>query len=90
MNHLKWAYFNAVDRNDRDSANNTVTLCTNRWYLHLFFWALDRVIHVLFVVVCIFAKNNIGPKKWISYTTKHGGRSKFQIELGLDLLNYAI
>ena len=35
-------HFNAVDRNDRDSADYTTSLRTNRWYLRVFFWLLDR------------------------------------------------
>ncbi len=83
-------HFNAVDRNDRDSSDYTTSIRTNRWYLRLFFWVLDRVVHVLFVIVCVLAKSNIGPKRWCRFLTKNGGRRKFQIELGLDLLNYAI
>ena len=29
--------FNAVDRNDRDSADYTTSIKTNRWYLRIFF-----------------------------------------------------
>ena len=38
-------YFNAVDRNDFDSADYTTSLRTNRWYLHIFFWLLNREVH---------------------------------------------
>ena len=33
--------FSAVDRNDRDSADYTTSLHTNRRYLHVMFWLLD-------------------------------------------------
>ena len=37
-------YFNAVDRNDRDSADYSTTIRTNRYYLRIFCWALDRAV----------------------------------------------
>ena len=83
-------HFNAVDRNDRDSSDNTTTMRTNRWYLRLFFWVLDRVVHVVFVVACFCVKYDVGPPEWKSYLNKNGGREKFQIDLGMQLLNYAI
>jgi len=44
-------YFNAVDRNDQDSSNYSVSLRTARWYLHLLFWLADRVMHRTYTVV---------------------------------------
>ena len=82
-------HFNAVDRNDRDSADYTTSLRTNRWYLRVFFWLLDRVVHQLYVTVIYSALNDIGPEVWKIYLKKHG-RRKFQIDLGRDLMNYAI
>ena len=49
-------YFNTIDRNDRDSADCTTSLQTNRWYLGIFFWLLDRVVHQLYVTVVYCAK----------------------------------
>ncbi len=37
--------FNSVDRNDRDSADYSTTIWTSRYYIQIFCWALDRVIH---------------------------------------------
>jgi hypothetical protein len=54
--------FQAIDRNDRDSADSTVSICTNRWYMRVFFWIVDRVIYCLFVVVVFCAKDNVGPE----------------------------
>jgi len=34
------SYFNAVDRNDRDSADYSVSVRTNRYYLRIIFWIL--------------------------------------------------
>jgi hypothetical protein len=40
-------YFNAVDRNDHDSADYSTSICTNHYYLLIFGWILDRVIHAM-------------------------------------------
>ncbi len=47
------ANYNAIDRNDRDSADYSTTLRTNRYYLRIFCWALDRVI-TLYMLLCVF------------------------------------
>ncbi len=52
--------FNAVDRNDRDSADYSTTICTNRYYIGIFCWALDRVIHATYVIVCNLSKAGMG------------------------------
>ena len=54
-------HFHAVDRNDRNSADYTVLIRTNRLaYLRFFFWILDRVVHILLVVVDYCAKSKLG------------------------------
>ena len=45
-------YFHVMDRNDRDSSDYSTTIRTNRYYLRIFCWALDRIIHHLYVIVC--------------------------------------
>ena len=84
------AHFNAVDRNDRDSADWSTTIRTIRYYLRIFFWQLDRVVHTCYVVVCYLAAAGIGDPKWNKYRNKNYGRHDFQIDLGMALLNYAI
>ena len=86
--YVEW--FNAVDRNDRDSADYSTTIRTNRYYIRILCWALDRVLHACYVIVCECAKANIGPTRWKRYLSKHDGRHDFQIELGISLLNRAI
>ena len=44
--------YNGVDRNDRDSADWSTTIQTTRYYLHIFCWALDHVVHTCYVVRC--------------------------------------
>ncbi len=83
-------YFNAVDRNDQDSSDYSTSIRTNRWYLRLVFWALDRVLHIVYVIAIFCANANIGPKKWKQYSNKNVGRMKLQIDLGIELLNFAI
>lgn len=90
-------FFNAVDRNDRDSSDYSTTIRTNRYYLRIFCWALDRIIHALYVIVCELHKRStterLGgewPEYWSLYMDKNGGRRKFQIDLGIALMNYGI
>jgi hypothetical protein len=78
LNYAK--HFNAIDYNDRNSADYTTSIRTNRWYLRVFFWALDWVVHVLFVMVLFCVRSGIGPDYWKLYATKHG-RYEFQIDL---------
>ena len=63
---------------------------TIRYYLRIFFWQLDRVVHTCYVVVCYLAAAGIGDPKWNKYRNKNYGRHDFQIDLGMALLNYAI
>ena len=80
-------YFNAVDRNDRDSSDYSVSQRTHRWFLRLYFFLLDRVIHGCFVVVVSLTA---GYKSWSTFRNTNGGRRNFQIQLGLELINYGI
>lgn len=57
-------YFNAVDRNDRDSADYSTSIRTSRYYLRIYNWVLDRVVHTMYVVVCFLADNDIGNPEW--------------------------
>jgi len=81
---------NAVDRNDRDSADYSTTIRMNRYYLRIFCWALDRVIHAVYVVVCFLIKTDIGQKQWKRNLDHHSGRHDFQIDLALSVMNYGI
>eukprot|EP00956_Cyclotella_meneghiniana_P002128 scaffold2418_cov58-Cyclotella_meneghiniana.AAC.2 len=90
-------FFNAVDRNDRDSSDYSTTIRTNRYYLRIFCWALDRIIHALYVIVCELSKRGtterLGgewPEYWSLYGDKNGERRRFQVDLGIALMNYGI
>jgi hypothetical protein len=83
-------YFNVVDRNDCDIADYSTSIRTNRYYLCIFGWILDRVIHMMYVVVCYMAKSGIQKDKWGGYLKKESGRHNFQIDLGIALRNRGI
>jgi hypothetical protein len=81
--------FNAVDLNDRDSADYSTTIRSNRYYLRIYKWLFDRVPHTLYQACCWLAEAGIGPTKWKKYLNKNGGRGEFQVDLGIAVLNYA-
>ena len=83
-------FFAAVDRNDRDSADYSTSFRSNRYYLRIFCWALDRVIHVLFCIVVFCATSDIGNVDWKDYLDKNEGRREFQIDLALSIMNYGL
>ena len=61
-------HVNTINHNDQDSANYTVSLRINLWYLHVYLWALDHVVYLLYVVVVFFGNNEIGLEWWKLYT----------------------
>ena len=79
-----------MDRNDRDSADYSNTIKTVRYYLRIFCWVLDRVVHTVFVVVVSLASVNVGKPEWKKYASKHNGRHDFQIDLAISIINRAI
>ena len=80
----------AVDKNDRDSADWTTTIRTNRYYLRIFCQALDRVLYTVFVVVTYLAAADIGDPEWKHYSNKNGGCRMYQIDLGMQVINYGL
>ena len=82
-------FMNGVDRNDRDSRDNSVSIRTNRWYLRIWFWLMDRVCHCTYISVCNIATKGIR-EDWKKYLSKQNGRKRFQIDLGLLLMEYGI
>ena len=83
-------FFNAVDRSDRDSADWTTIIRTNRYYIRILCWVSDRVVHTLYIVIVYCAHHGIGMPSWKKYQNKHTGQPDFQIDLGIGLLNYGI
>ena len=89
---------NGVDRRDRDGRDNCTSLRTNRYYLRIWFWVLDGVIFCVFLVVVFFAKEAHRNGSWYGNTKlwydkfvkKEDGRKRFQIDLGLALMEYGV
>ena len=78
-------YFNAVDTNDHDSADYSVSIRTNRWYLRVFLWLVDRVVFSCYLILCYSNKD-----VWKRYKSKNDGRRVFQIDLALAVMEYGI
>ena len=83
-------YFNTVDRNDHDSSLSLAAIQTIRYYLIIFFWALDRVVHTIFVAVFYSTKLGISKSDWKKYLNRNSDRHDFQIDLIISLINFAI
>ena len=77
-------HMNGVDHKDRDTADWTVSLNSNRFYLRIFYWLLDSVLHAMYVVVKAIAMSEDHP--WNKYKNSNNGRYKFQMDLGIDLI----
>ena len=76
---------NGVDKADRDGHDNSVSIWTNRRFLRIWFWTLDRVMHGVYIVVCYIANAGLRDD-WKKYTSKENGRIRFQLDLGLGLM----
>ena len=57
-------YYNNVDKNNHEISFCLMTIWTIHHCLRIFFWALDRIFHTLFVVVLYLVKSGIGKSKW--------------------------
>ncbi len=75
--------FNSVDCNDQDRSDYTTSIQTNRWYLRVFFWVLDHIVHVVFVVVCYLYKDKVGADDWMRFTEKIEEGVTFKLNLEL-------
>ena len=42
---------NGVDKAHRDGRGNSVAIRTNRWYLRIWFWTIERAVHCIYIVV---------------------------------------
>jgi hypothetical protein len=81
-------YFNGVDRNDRDSADFTTSLKTNRWYMRYYFYLLDRVVHAMYCIVTDIAVKE-PREEWLNYKGDLG-RYNFQIDLAMNMIQWGI
>jgi len=58
---------NCVDWNDCDSADYSTTIWTSGYYLRIFCWGLDRVVHAVYIIVCFLAMAGVGKAEWKNY-----------------------
>ena len=66
---------------DRDNADWSVSIRTDRWYLRIFFWLLDCVVFGTYLVA-----TNLGDEEWNkNYKEKYNGRRRFQVDLAMAL-----
>ena len=71
------------------SSTITVTIKTNRWYLLIWFWTIERVVHSVYAIVYYVA--NAGLRyDWNKYTSKHDGRKRFHLDIGIVLMEDGI
>ena len=82
-------FINGVDRNDRVNRDYSVSIRINRWYLRIWFWTIDRMCHCLYIYVYYIVRESIRDncKKYLS---KQNGRKRFQMDLGLLLMEFRI
>ena len=81
-------HYNGVDRKDRDTADWTVSLKSSRWYMRIFYWILDSVIHSMFVIAKEVGKAD-DDHPWNEFCG-WDGRKKFQFALGHALIERGI
>ena len=81
-------HMNGVDHKDRDTADWTVLLESNRFYLRIFYWLFDGVLHAMYSVIKVVASDKSHP--WHKYLSKHSGLYKIQIDLAIELISRGI
>ena len=79
-------HMNGVDRADRDTADYTVSLRSARYYLRIFYWLLDGVVHSMFIVTGMLLRDQNDDHPWQKYRKHHDARYKFQYDLGKSLI----
>ena len=78
-------YFNDIAVNDYDSADYSVSIRINGWYLIVFLWLVDRVLFSCYIIVW-----HTNKEAWTKYKSKNDGRRKFQIDLVITVMEYGI
>ena len=81
-------HMNGVDHKDRDTADWTVSLKSNRFYMRIFYWLFDGVLHAMYTIIKVVGRDTAHP--WHKYLNKHLGRYKFQMDLANDLISHGI
>jgi hypothetical protein len=81
-------HMNGVDHKDQDTVDWTVSLKSNRFYLRIFYWLFNGVLHTMYSVIKVVASNKSHP--WRKYLSKHLEGYKFQMDLAIDLISWGI
>ena len=75
---------------DKDTAVWSASLKSNRFYLQIFYWILDSVIHCMWVPAKQYMKDmsdeNLEKSRWKWFESASEGRYKFQLTLGMQLI----
>ena len=69
---------NGIDKSDHDRCDISVTIRSIGWYLRIWLWTMEMLIHCVYVVVCYCANEGIRDD-WKQYTDKNYGRRNFFI-----------
>jgi hypothetical protein len=77
-----------VDQKDRDTADLTVSLKLNGFYLRIFYWLFDGMLHTMYSIIKALVRNKAHP--WHAYLSKHLGCYKFQMDLVNKLISRGI
>ena len=85
-------HFNGVDHKDRDTADWSVSMKSNKFFFGIFYWNFDGVVHCAYNVVkdvVEVAKSTVDSAVdyWIRYTEPNLGRYHFQMDAGIALIN---
>ena len=83
-------HMGGVDRKDQDTAHNSISIRTTWYYLRIFFWILDSIIHAMYVIAKDYAENSHNDFGWNQYCSKNGGQKKIQIDLAVQLIDFGI
>jgi hypothetical protein len=62
-------HMNGVDHKDRDTADWTVSVKTNRFYMRIFFWLIDGVLRAMYTILKAVVGDNTA-HKWRKYLRK--------------------
>jgi hypothetical protein len=84
-------HMGGVDHDDRDGADYSVSIKTERYYLRIFFWIENSVIHAMYIIVRELSEpGQMKHEEWSHYGNVHNGRFKFQVDLAMALIEAGI
>jgi len=84
-------HMNGVDTKDRDTADWSVSLKSFRYYMRLFYWLFDGVLHAMYTLIKLSANDKADTNdKWWRYCHMKTGRFEFQMDLGIQLINHGL